>query len=179
LLVERGKLPGELLSPLAERLELPAEWRFVVCWPHGERGLSGEAERAAFRALPPIPAATTARLEAEVFDALLPAARAGQFEQFSESLWRFGHEAGMCFAAEQGGAFARPSITQLVEWLRAEGVRGVGQSSWGPAVFALCQSAAGGEQLANTLRNRLARDHEVLVARPNQGGARVTRRELP
>ena len=109
LIVEAGKLPGEPFAPLAARVELPADWRFVVTWPRGEQGLAGEAERNVFRELPPVEQATTARLRAEVDDELLPAARAGDFERFAASLYRYGRLAGECFAAGQGGVFASPA----------------------------------------------------------------------
>ncbi len=175
LLVEAGKLAGEALSPLDARVELPADWRFVLIWPNDERGLSGEDERMAFRDLPPVPQATTAHLLAEVSNELLPAASAGQFERFSESLYRFGHEAGMCFAARQKGAFASPWSARLIHAIRDLAVRGVGQSSWGPAVFALVDTPARASEFSATIRGYVDSNATVLVAEPNRTGARITR----
>lgn len=177
LLVESGKLPGEVLSPLEERLELPSEWRFVLVWPQDQHGLSGEEERSVFRDLPPVSPATTASLLGEVSSELLPAARAGDYERFSESLYRFGREAGMCFAARQGGPFASPRIEQLVHTIRDLGVRGAGQSSWGPTVFALLESAAAAARFTDRIRDHVGEHDTVLVAEPSNAGARITRHE--
>ena len=177
LIVEAGKLPGEPFAPLAARVELPADWRFVVTWPRGEQGLAGEAERNVFRELPPVEQATTARLRAEVDDELLPAARAGDFERFAASLYRYGRLAGECFAAGQGGVFASPRIARLVEAIRSRGVAGVGQSSWGPSVFALLESSAAADDFVRDLRTLVGRDDAIVVARPNATGARVVRGE--
>jgi beta-ribofuranosylaminobenzene 5'-phosphate synthase len=175
LLVEAGKLAGEALSPLDARIELPGDWRFVLIWPNDEQGLSGEEERAAFRDLPPVPPATTAQLLAEVSNELLPAAGRGQFERFSESLYRFGHQAGMCFAERQQGDFANPWSARVIHAIRDRGVRGAGQSSWGPAVFALVDTPARASDFSATMRACVDSNATVLVAEPNRTGARITR----
>jgi beta-ribofuranosylaminobenzene 5'-phosphate synthase len=174
LLVETGKAPGELLSPLHQRVELPGAWRFVLICPQDQCGLSGEAECRAFGELPPVPAETTAALLREVFEELLPAAAARQFERFSESLYRYGYVAGMCFAARQGGPFASRRAAELVRAIRKLGVRGAGQSSWGPTLFALAASAAEANLFIDRFRQYLPATDTVLVAEPNNSGARIT-----
>ena len=167
LLVEAGKLPGELLSPLEERVALPSGWRFVLIWPKDQHGLSGDAERLAFRDLPAVSPAATAGLRREVRSELLPAARAGDFERFGDSLYRF--------AARQGGAFASPRIGQLVRTIRELGVRGVGQSSWGPTVFALLENSEAATRFTDRIREHVGSEDTVLVAEPSNTGARITR----
>ncbi len=174
-LVEAGKLPGEALSPLEHRVELPEAWRFVLISPNTQRGLSGEAERRAFGELPPVPEETTARLRHEVTEELLPAAKSGDFERFSRSLYRFGYEAGTCFAARQGGPFAGPSIARLVETIRRTGVPGVGQSSWGPTVFALLPDQYAAGQFAEAMRRHTEPDDAITISPVNNTGARVER----
>ncbi len=173
LLVETGKTAGEPLSPLDQRVALSGSWRFVLICPQDERGLSGEAERRAFRELPPVPPETTAALLREVFEELLPAAVEQDFERFSESLYRYGHVAGMCFATRQGGPFASPRAADLVRTIRNLGVRGAGQSSWGPTLFALLPSAAEANRLIDRLRQHLSAAESMLIAEPNNLGARI------
>ncbi len=179
VIVEPGKLSDERLSPLQARVELPSAWRFVLICPHGTRGLSGEAEQRAFRELPPVPRATTDRLLDEVSRALLPAARAGDFEAFSESLFRFGYEAGQCFAARQAGAFANSRLAQWVRAIHQLGVRGVGQSSWGPTLFALVPSTAAAGDFIERFGEQLDSQDSILVAEPNNSGAQITRHVQP
>ena len=136
LLYERGKRADQTLAPLAERVQLPPGWRVVQICPRGEAGLWGEAENHAFRQLPPVPAQVTQQLVQEVQQRMLPAARGGQLEQFGESVFRFGVQAGNCFASRQGGPFASPLLEHWVTAIRRRGVHGVGQSSWGPTLFA-------------------------------------------
>jgi beta-ribofuranosylaminobenzene 5'-phosphate synthase len=179
LLVETGKYADQLLSPLERRVELPAEWRFVLIRPHGERGLSGDDERGAFDDLPPVPRATTAALLAELDGEMLPAAAAGEFERFSESVYRYGHAAGMCFAEKQGGPFASQRLAELVATIRERGIRGVGQSSWGPTLFAVLDSPAAAEKFTGELRSDLDSRDSILIAEPNRRGAQIIRHESP
>ena len=177
LLVETGKVANQLLAPLERRVELPETWRFVLIRPHGEHGLSGDEERGAFNDLPPVPRATTAALLAELADEMLPAATAGEFERFSESVYRYGHAAGMCFAAKQGGPFASQRLADLVAMIRKRSIRGVGQSSWGPTIFAVLDSAMAAEKFAADLRPELDPCDTVIIAEPNRSGARIIPRE--
>jgi len=173
LLVEPGKLVGELLSPLEHRVALPAEWRFVLITPATERGLSGEAEQMAFRDLPAVPPEVSETLRREVIENLVPAAQAGDIEQFGQSVYRFGHAAGLCFAARQGGAFASPRIAMLVDRIRELGVAGVGQTSWGPTVFAVAPNQDAAEQLIDRLAIWLTDADRMVIARANSSGATI------
>jgi beta-RFAP synthase len=175
LLMEAGRLDDEPLAPLEQRIALNDAWRFVLIVPGTERGLSGEAERRAFESLPPVPRSTTDALLAELANELFPATAGGDFARFSESLFRYGHTAGVCFAARQGGAFASPRIAALVERIRSLGVRGVGQSSWGPTVFAVLETAAAAEDFCRQIRPYTAADDTLITTEPNNTGARITR----
>ncbi len=177
LIVERGKLAGEPLSPLERQIALPADWRYVILYPRGTHGLAGEDEQTAFRDLPPVPAATTAALRQEVERELIPAAMAGDFERFSRSVYRFGRQAGECFAARQWGAFATAATAQLVETIRQLGISGVGQSSWGPAVFTLLANHEAATRFVDQLRSKLGDHHTVIIAQACPRRAQIVRRE--
>jgi predicted sugar kinase len=109
-----------------------------------------------------------------VTDEMVPALEVGDCARFGESVYRFGRLAGECFSAVQGGAFASPRIAELIERLRGRGITGVGQSSWGPTVFAIVEDAARAEHVASWLEDELvAEAYEILVARANNCGAKI------
>jgi predicted sugar kinase len=176
LIVERGKLPNERIAPLDCRLDLPEEWRFLLVRPERDSGLSGEREREAFARLPQVPPAVTDELAAELHERMLPAAAQGRFDDFSESVYQFGRLAGTCFAAQQGGPYNGPLLAEIVGAVRSLGITGVGQSSWGPTVFALLPDASGYERLVSRLVERFRSEPlHVSLAAPDNGGARITR----
>jgi len=174
LVVEQGKLPEEPISPLDCRLDLPAEWRFVLVRPRGLAGLAGADEAEAIGALPAVPPAITGELIALAHEKIVPAAVTSNFDAFADSLYCYGRLAGEIFAARQGGPYNGPVLAALVARIRAFGFSGVGQSSWGPTVFAAAPSHAEAERLTNCLRTGIAGDElELTIARPSRNGAQI------
>jgi predicted sugar kinase len=106
---------------------------------------------------------------------ILPAAAAADFSRFSDALYRFGHLAGRCFAAQQSaGAFASQRIARLVDAARRQQVAGVVQTSWGPTVAAVVPSEAAAAEFVDRLRSSgEADDVEIRIASPNNHGARI------
>lgn len=142
LIVEGGKRPGEAVSPLVARVPFPSDWRVVVYTPAGAPVWHGGREQQAFARLAeagPSPAEAEALCRV-VLTGILPALAAADVEGFGEALYEFNARAGDAFAAAQGGRYAGPAVAALVARLRGMGVKGIGQSSWGPAVFAVAGS---------------------------------------
>ncbi|WP_425618285.1 hypothetical protein NA78x_001988 [Anatilimnocola sp. NA78] len=164
MIAERGKLPGEFLSPLDCRLALPAEWRFVLARPLQGTGLTGPSEQqamdAANRDLSPL----TEQLVAEARDALIPAAALGRFDDFAASLGRYCELAGQFYTSVQGGPFNGPVVTALAEQIRALGHRGLGQSSWGPTLFVACPDQSAAEQLVTQLQQQSSAELQIHIS---------------
>ncbi len=139
LLVEGGKSGAVAISPLLTRLPFPEEWRILLILPHGLQGDSGLREREAFTHLAKRDDALrhTESLCRIVLLNLLPALAERDLPAFGEALHVFNRRVGAMFSPWQGGVYSHPVVGELIAWLRKEGVRGVGQSSWGPAVFAI------------------------------------------
>ncbi|HJZ55064.1 MAG TPA: hypothetical protein VKE74_08895 [Gemmataceae bacterium] len=152
LIVEPGKVPGEAISPLLTRVQLPEAWRVALLIPPAPGPWHGSRERQAFAEV-----RTSGQTDALCRIALLgmlPAAVAGDLEGFGEAVHEFNRRAGEPFAAVQGGAYAGAEVAELIAAVRACGVRGVGQSSWGPAVFAVVGSDADAVGLIREFRGR-------------------------
>jgi beta-RFAP synthase len=184
-LVESGTRPGiDRLPPLTARASFPPEWRVVLATPRAAPGLHGCAERDAFDRL----AAYHAQLAARGADAaahtgalcrlallgMLPALAEADLEAFGESLFEFNRRVGEAFAPVQGGVYSSREAAACVEFLRGEGARGAGQSSWGPTVFGV----VGDEERAADLRRRLADRFglgpgDAWTTAPSNTGARV------
>lgn len=151
LIVEGGKQFGEDVSQLIEHVTLPEEWRVVLFTPHGADRWHGTEERRAFAtAAPGNPDALRQLAE----DGIVPAAADADLDAFGEAVYEFNRKAGEPFAAAQGGVYASNQISTLVAEVRALGVRGVGQSSWGPTVFALTSDSDSAMSLISRFRGR-------------------------
>ncbi len=170
---------GDGLAPLLARLALPAAWRCIVAVPRGEPGLSGDEEAAAFARLPRPDGRAVERVAHLVLMQLLPALAEGDLPAFGEALSHVQRITGEWFAPAQGGVFAPGESGTLVERLRAWGALGVGQSSWGPAVYGIVGDPAGSHALAERARAILGPGGVVFEGGFSAAGARVSRGAPP
>jgi beta-ribofuranosylaminobenzene 5'-phosphate synthase len=173
-LVEGGRRPGsEEMAPLLARFSIPESWHCVVAVPPGARGLSGDAEARAFEELPTPPNGEVERVSHLVLMQLLPALVEGDLRSFGEALSAVQRITGAWFAAQQGGIFAPGPSERLVADMAAWGAAGVGQSSWGPAVYGLVESAPAARDLADRVRQTIGPDGTVFEGGFAGQGARV------
>ena len=173
-IVEGGKRCADDLSPCLMRIAFPEAWHLVLIMPRALEGISGKREFAAFDRIGPIARSETAELCRQVLLGLAPALHEADFQGFSETLYELQQRVGRCFASVQGGVYADPQLEAIVNFIRQRGVRGVGQSSWGPTLYALCQDPEGAEALADVLRTHFTLDaSEVTVTAPDNQGRQV------
>jgi beta-ribofuranosylaminobenzene 5'-phosphate synthase len=152
LLVDAGKAPGEGVSPLLAHVAPPDAWRVVLFTPPGAGRWHGEHERHAFATASAGDPYALRKLAEEV---IVPAAKRGDLDTFGDAIHEFNRKAGEPFAAAQGGASASPEIEELIADVRACGIRGVGQSSWGPTVFAVVGDSDTALSLVLRFRSRV------------------------
>jgi beta-ribofuranosylaminobenzene 5'-phosphate synthase len=174
LLFEGGKGEAEPLSELQCRVDLPDAWRFVLVRPQKLTGIAGSAEGRLFDLAPDHDVDHERSMSNLARDTIIPAAFVADFERFSAGIFRYGCLAGESFAFAQGDIFSSPETRLHVEDLRRRGVVGVGQSSWGPTVFALAKDLAEAERLAGDLRESSVYDDcEVWVSAARNRGAEI------
>jgi beta-ribofuranosylaminobenzene 5'-phosphate synthase len=174
-LVDAGKQQADEIGTLEARVDVPAGWRFLLVSPPGEAaGLSGSAESDALSKLPATPAAVTERLRRLVATEILPALQTAECARFGEAIFEFGQAVGEYFRPIQGGTYATPLSSELVDWIRALDVPGVAQSSWGPTLAVCCPDQESAKLLARRIeaepRWRGCRAH---FAAPLNTGAKV------
>jgi beta-ribofuranosylaminobenzene 5'-phosphate synthase len=170
---------GDGVAPLLARLPMPAAWRSVVVVPQGRPGLAGEEEAAAFARLPPPAPRDVEHVAHLVLMQLLPALAEADLPSFGAALAEVQRITGGWFAPAQGGVFAPGRTGELVEQLRQWGATGVGQSSWGPALYGIAGDAATAGGLAARARQVLGAGGAVYEGAFSQAGARVWRGDTP
>ena len=176
LVLEGGRRPDhDDVAPLLARLPFPPSWRCVVAIPASAPGVSGSAEDQAFAQLPSPPERDIERVAHRVLMAILPAVVEGDLETFGSALTEVQEMTGRWFAPAQGGTFAPGASAGLVQLLRENGATGVGQSSWGPAVYGIVEGEAAGVRLAGVVRSVLRGAGVVAEGPFRQDGARVWR----
>jgi beta-RFAP synthase len=179
-LVDGGRR-GERPAPLISRLDVPSEWRIVLVCPCQNSGcqsagVCGAEEQAAFRALPPMEKPLTERLCYLALLEILPAVAESDFPAFSRAIDEYGRLVGSYFAPAQGGVVADSEMAALIEVLRQRGHYGIGQSSWGPAIWICASDAAGAERISQEITEWLGdRKWHVSISPPRNCGMQFRR----
>ncbi|WP_254863412.1 beta-ribofuranosylaminobenzene 5'-phosphate synthase family protein [Halovivax gelatinilyticus] len=169
--------PGEWeVPPTISQLPLPDSWRFLVILPDADPGRSGEGEDASIRTVVEDAEPAIADDIAGVLTRrLLPAAANGRLDAFGEAIERIGRLNGRWYADVQGGVY-RPPAGRLVDALESVPVlSGLGQSSWGPAVYGVTDEthAREAESAARRILESLGCSGSVLICAPARTGATV------
>ncbi|MEF8843689.1 MAG: beta-ribofuranosylaminobenzene 5'-phosphate synthase family protein [Haloarculaceae archaeon] len=168
---------GEWTVPaVLARYDLPADWRVCLVLPETDPGRHGEDEDRSIRGVVErADPALAEELASLLVDRLLPAAVEGRLDPFGAALAEFGRLNGAWYADVQGGVY-RPPAGRIVEALSGSpAVVGAGQSSWGPAIWALTDAdrAAEARAAADAALGDAGPGGRVVLTRPRNEGAAV------
>ena len=160
----------------AARHDVPEGWRFVLATPDVGPGRSGDEEDASMRAVvsqaePEI----AGEVGTVVLHRLLPALVSADLPAFGSAAAELGRLNGAWYAVEQGGLY-RPPIGDVVDELSdSPAVEGVGQSSWGPTVWAVtdAERAEAADLAARDALDAAGIEGDVRVVGPRNEGATV------
>ena len=173
LMVDGGKIKDDEISPNVASACVPEDWNVLLVLPQGLQGAHGKLEINAFAEIagrPPDDAATDALCRI-VLLGLLPAIYQNDFESFSESVYDYNRRAGEMFRSAQRGVYANERIEHIVNAIRGFGVKAVGQSSWGPAVFAITLQENVQRLQRHLELSGAVRPEEMVVTQPRNQGA--------
>ena len=145
----------DLVPPMIVRYSFPEAWTFVVAIPYTGRGLAGTAESQAFHRLSPRSSCGASRLSRILLMQMLPAVLERDPVAFGESLTSIQRIVGRWFRPVQGGTFATTQGAAMVKAMGRAGALGVGQSSWGPAVYGLAKDQDQADHLKHQITKAL------------------------
>ena len=158
--------------PVTLRHQVPDDWRFVIVTPANARGLSGPSEEHVFRTLPPMSGEQVGRICRLILMKAAPAIVTDDIQAFGEAISEVQRLVGEHFAPYQGGeVYASPTGHRAVELALKRGAVGVGQSSWGPTVFALTRGQEAAANLVEELEGVLGDEAAVWCTRARNRGA--------
>jgi beta-RFAP synthase len=175
-LVAGAKTSLDRVADLVARLEFPDPWRLIVVLPAPLTGLHGDREIAAFEQL----AKDRARhdlteISRLVMSGIVPALRDGNIDAFGAALHDYNRRVGEAFAPVQGGPYSHHLVAELVAFAQAQGMKSAGQSSWGPAVFAMAEDQDRADFFARQIHRRFGLSHDAIwIARARNRGAEVS-----
>ncbi|WP_048811654.1 beta-ribofuranosylaminobenzene 5'-phosphate synthase family protein [Methylobacillus flagellatus] len=156
VVIDGGRGEHTVVPPVIARAEFPGNWRIILIFDHTQTGVHGDAEIDAFRSLPKFPSHTAATLCRHVLMQALPALAEHDLTTFGAAIRALQEHTGDHFAPAQGGRYASPRVTEVLEWLEAAGVACFGQSSWGPTGFAVFPDESEARAVASHLQEVFA-----------------------
>ena len=173
--VDGGTAGDGVPPPVIARQPFPPEWRVLLVYDRKRQGVYGETEIEKFAALLEFPEADAAALCRLVLMCALPGVVQADLDAFGDAIGPIQARVGDHFAGVQGGRFASPGVSRVLEWLGSGDVRAIGQSSWGPTGFAVCPNESAALRLMDEARVRFgsAFGLDFAVARGRNVGARV------
>ena len=174
--VDGGKSTTEngLFPSLIYRQPFPPQWRFIVAIPNLIEGLSNSQENHAFDKLTKMPKENVGKICRLTMIKLLPALAEVDIENFGEALTQIQEIIGGYFSQVQGGKFTRADVADCIEFIKETGAYGVGQSSWGPAIYGVVKH----EEAKQTLKKVKAYlkkgvGGQAFIAKANNKGATI------
>jgi beta-ribofuranosylaminobenzene 5'-phosphate synthase len=165
-----------LIPPLIFQADVPETWHFVIVTPRkAAAGPFGDAEEDAFKRLHREQSPSHLIHEAyfNLMSKLVPSVLEKDAEAFEEALTRIQVLVGRMYQPVQGGVF-NPASTWVIPILRRIGARGIGQSSWGPAVYAFAEDRRRAVLMEKELREEVEGRAEVFIAKADNSGVEAS-----
>jgi predicted sugar kinase len=142
----------------------PSSWRVVLVCDRSYVGESGDKEVEMFHECAKQPNPFREPMLRAVSEELLPAMEAQDWSAASRAIGRYGAMAGEVFRPLQGGIYRSERIASAIASLQRLGFDGVGQSSWGPTVFAIAKDDDQAAWLCEQLQPQLDSRATTMIA---------------
>lgn len=158
------------------RAPIPRKWSFILFIQKMRRGFDEIGERRAMDVPTSLPKDIQHELYKLVFLYMIPSILRRDIDVFGKALTRLQFVVGEYFSKYQGGIFCCEEAEAIVNTMLRHGVKGVGQSSWGPTVYGLVE----GHAIAKRIAERVLKDvkskgieAEYMVVKASNRGAMV------
>ena len=158
------------VPPILARVPFPEEWAVILIMPEQKEKIYGSKEQNAFNFLSPMNEDISGKICRLLLMKLLPGLVEKDLVSFGEAVTDIQNYLGSYFTPIQGGLYASPQGSRIVEFLLSQGAVGVGQSSWGPTIYGFIRQDTKAELLAKT-QNFIGNERSVWLASGRNKGA--------
>lgn len=168
MLVDQGQASLNESLGFSHRIRgqsFPQQWSIVLIYEDVYLGDFGEHEQSIFDACSKQENPNRQRMLDLIDQEIVPSVEAQDFPLASQAVGLYGELAGEIFRPALGDAYRSPRIRYWVDRLRGIGIQGVGQSSWGPVVFAIVEDQHQAEWLVEKIGPDLTRGGWTYVAK--------------
>jgi beta-ribofuranosylaminobenzene 5'-phosphate synthase len=164
-----------LIPPLIFHADFPEDWRFILARPLvAPKSPDKESEEEAFSTLQDreVPAELIHKGYFVLAAKMLPALLERNAQAFGKALTEIQMTVGRIYQPVQEQLF-NPASQWLIPILNRSGALGIGQSSWGPTVYAFTDSPESAQSIAGKIKAEARGKAEVSIVGADNAGARI------
>lgn len=177
-IADSGIAGDATFSPIETRIDFPTGWPIVLIRPEQKAGLHGQHEQSAFNRLRSSESKNRQSLKQLATQEIVPGIESGDYRRFANALHDFNRISGEYFSEFQSGAYNSPRCAEIVQFVREHGCPAVGQSSWGPTLFAVASSNELADDLVRKLREGCdaigdEKETEIIITSANNVGMQI------
>jgi predicted sugar kinase len=173
LFVDQGVDAGSAKTRQVERFNARSDWPVVLVTPGVGESITGDREVSYFQKCA-APNPNRMKMWELIRQRIVPSQARCDFDDFASAIYEYGKMAGEIFRPVQSGIYRDSVIAAIVDKLQSSGASCVGQSSWGPTVFAIVQSDEESDRLVRHLQQWCDSTTEVRATRMTNSGASLT-----
>ena len=152
VVLDRGPVSGALPELIA-RLPFPDDWRVLLIFDPYLAGNSWRRGGCGVRSGDGLSAKRGGRASNSGSQRALPALETRDFDGFTAEVGHLQARMGAYFASLQGGPIVSSGVAKVLDWVATQGLKGIGQSSWGPTGFVFVRSESEGASLLENLQS--------------------------
>lgn len=180
-LVDGGHTKTNSLPPIIARMDFPEQWRIILIHDRAREGLHGQAEKDAFAQLPPVSEQQVGQMCRLLVMRVLPSLVERDIAEFGDAITQIQNSVGDHFAPAQGGRYYSSTVADSLNWMLQNGAAGVGQSSWGPTGFALCETENNARALVDkiSMSTRSEKSISFQIVKARNSGSDITVKQTP
>jgi len=146
------KKKSKELSPIIFRQFWPNSWRIILITDPSDQGLYGKRENNEFDKIGMNKNFTTSENCEALITNIIPGIIEKDFEMFCDGIQIIQRNTASKFSKAQGGMFSSKKIGKIFNVLEKNGMKGYGQSSWGPTSFIFCKDFAHKKEILKKIK---------------------------
>ena len=145
------------LSPIIFRELWPKSWKILLVNDVDNQGLFGDKENKEFKKIGNKSKPTRSQNCEALITNILPAIIEKDFDMFCMGIQIIQNNTAERFLGAQGGMFTSNKIGQIFNVLEKNGIKGYGQSSWGPTSFIFCKNKSHRDETLKIIESEIER----------------------
>tara|TARA_B100000524_G_scaffold276391_1_gene153563 strand:- start:1608 stop:2555 length:948 start_codon:yes stop_codon:yes gene_type:complete len=158
-IIDSGKIKGKNNVPsIIFHNKWPKNWKLILIIDNNAKKIFGKRESKKFKKLNKVKSNFSSQNCKSVLMKIMPSIKEKNFADFCSGIQEIQENTGHAFAKFQGGMYSSKNVGKIFNELEKMGIKGYGQSSWGPTGFVLCENALEQKSLIEEIRKILKKN---------------------